>query len=236
MYNRLAALSCTLLLLASCGRDAEVTQPPPPETPVAVTASPEPSVTPTPVEVTPPEGLAGEIAGLWSKIDGSTLLTKLLMNGKEPMHPPSEWLAASMGALVEVVSGYYNARDAIGYSMFYYVNNMYGNSRFKLLGADGVKPSRETIERGEYPLEDYYYAVMRKDAPADSPARKLVDWLLTDGGQTVAAQAGYIPLRPLENVFLDKAIDPVYLMASRRRARHVCDRTGRTEAPSQFLG
>jgi hypothetical protein len=133
------------------------------------------------------------------------------MNGKEPMHPPSEWLAESMGALVEVVSGYDNARNAIGYSMFYYVNNMYGNSRFKLLGVDGVKPSRETIERGEYPLEDYYYAVVRKDSPVDSPARKLIDWLLTDGGQTIAARAGYIPLRPLENVFPDDALDPVYL-------------------------
>jgi phosphate transport system substrate-binding protein len=61
MNNRLAALStfaCTILLLASCGRVAEVTQPPPPETPVAVTA--------------PPEGLAEETAGLWGRIDGST--------------------------------------------------------------------------------------------------------------------------------------------------------------------
>ncbi|MDR1217823.1 MAG: substrate-binding domain-containing protein, partial [Oscillospiraceae bacterium] len=140
-----------------------------------------------------------------------TLLTKLVMGGVEPMQPPSEWLAETMGSLVEVVSSYDNARDAIGYSVFYYVNNMYGNSRFKLLGVDGVKPSRETIERGEYPLEDYYYAVVRKDTPADSPARKLVDWLLTDDGQTIAARAGYIPLRPLENVFPDETLDPVYI-------------------------
>jgi phosphate transport system substrate-binding protein len=140
-----------------------------------------------------------------------TLLTKLVMGGVEPMQPPSEWLSETMGSLVEVVSSYDNARDAIGYSVFYYVNNMYGNNRFKLLSIDGTKPSRETIERGEYLLEDYYYAVVRKNAPADSPARKLIDWLLTDDGQTIAARAGYIPLRPLENVFPDEAIDPVYL-------------------------
>ncbi|SHH84379.1 ABC-type phosphate transport system, substrate-binding protein [Sporobacter termitidis DSM 10068] len=140
-----------------------------------------------------------------------TLLNKLVMDGLEPVKPPEEWVAESMGALVEVVSSYDNAREAIGYSMFYYVNNMYGNSSFKLLGVDGVKPSRETITRGEYPLEDYYYAVVRKDMPADSPARQLIDWLRTDDGQTVAARAGYIPLRPLANVFPDETMDPVYL-------------------------
>jgi hypothetical protein len=88
---------------------------------------------------------------------------------------------------------------------------MYGNDRFKLLSVDGVKPSRDTIMRGEYPLEDHYYAVMRKDTPADSPVRKLVAWLLTDEGQTLAAKAGYIPLRPLENAFPDASIDPIYL-------------------------
>lgn len=140
-----------------------------------------------------------------------TLLIKLVMNGLEPMQPPEEWVSESMGGLVEVVSSYDNARAAIGYSMFYYVNNMYGNSAFKLLDVDGVKPSRETITRGEYPLEDYYYAVIRKDMPAGSAARQLIDWLLTDDGQIVAARAGYIPLRPLANIFPDETIDPVYL-------------------------
>ena len=140
-----------------------------------------------------------------------TLFLKLLMDGAVPMQPPIEWEIESMGALVEVVSAYSNARDAVGYSMFYYVNNMYGNDRFKLLAVDGVKPSRDTIARGDYPLEEYYYAVMRKDTPADSPARKLISWLLTEAGQTVAVKAGYIPLQPLTGVLPDETIDPVFL-------------------------
>ena len=140
-----------------------------------------------------------------------TLLLKLVMDGQTPMDPPAEWIAAEMGWLVEVVSEYDNTREAIGYSMFYYVNNMYGNSRFKLLGIDGVKPSRDTIARGEYPLEDHYYAVIRKDTPAGSPARALIDWLLTDEGQELAVRAGYIPLRSMDGILPDDAIDPVYL-------------------------
>jgi len=140
-----------------------------------------------------------------------TLFLKLLMKDLPPMAPPSEWIAEAMGALVESVSNYDNSRSALGYSVFYYVNNMYGNSRFKLLGIDGVTPTRETITQGQYPLEDFYYAVMRKDTPEDSPARKLVNWLLTDSGQMLAIQAGYIPLRPIEGVVPDSVIDPIYL-------------------------
>jgi phosphate transport system substrate-binding protein len=167
-------------------------------------------------EITNWEALGGADGGIVAyqrpQSSGSqTLLMKLVMGGEEPVRPPSDWSFGDMGGLVEAVSSYNNAENAIGYSVFYYVNNMYGNSRFKLLGVDGVKPSRETIGHGEYPLEDYYYAVMRKDAPVDSPARKLVDWLLTDDGQTMAARAGYIPLHPLENVFPDETLDPVYL-------------------------
>lgn len=147
-----------------------------------------------------------------TKNSGSqTLLLKLVMDGREPMLPPTEWVAESMGSLVEVVSGYDNSREAIGYSMFYFVNNMYGNSQFKLLSVDGVKPTRDTIMRGEYPLEDCYYAVLRKDTPQGHPARKLVDWILSDEGQKLAAKAGYIPLRPMEGIWPDDAIDPIYL-------------------------
>jgi len=88
---------------------------------------------------------------------------------------------------------------------------MYGNDRFKLLGIDGVKPTRDTIMRGEYPLEDNYYAVIRKDTPADHPARKLIDWILSDDGQILAAKAGYIPLREMDNIWSDDSIDPIYL-------------------------
>lgn len=140
-----------------------------------------------------------------------TLFLKLVMGGLFPMDPPNEWVYQEMAGLVESISNYDNSRSAIGYSMFYYVNNMYGNSRFKLLSVDGIKPTRESIALGEYPLDDCYYAVMRKDAPEGSPARRLVDWLLGDEGQALAIRAGYIPLRPIEGILSDDPIDPIYL-------------------------
>jgi len=140
-----------------------------------------------------------------------TLLIKLVMDGRQPMTAPTSWIAESMGSLVEVVSSYDNARDAIGYSMFYYVNNMYGNSRFKLLGIDGVKPTRYSIMNGEYPLGDCYYAVIRKDTPESHQARKLINWILTDDGQTIAVRAGYIPLKMMTNLWPIDEMDPIYI-------------------------
>ena len=46
-----------------------------------------------------------------------TLLLKLVMDGQEPMNPPTEWIATEMGWLVEIVSDYNNARKAIGYEL-----------------------------------------------------------------------------------------------------------------------
>jgi phosphate transport system substrate-binding protein len=159
-------------------------------------------------------GLDEEIIA-YQRPDGSgsqTLMTELLMNGIEPMYPPTDWLIEAMGMLIEVVANFENSRDAIGYSVFYYVNDMYASDRFKLLAVDGIKPTRDTITRGEYPLEDYYYAVIRKNEPAGNPVRKLVAWLLTDEGQDVAASAGYIPLREVENTLPAKnSIPSIYL-------------------------
>ncbi len=127
-----------------------------------------------------------------------TLFEALLMDGVKPMRPPIEWLQDTMGYLVDSVAGYDNGPVSIGYSVFYYVSDMYGSDRIRLLAVDGVAPSRETIASGAYPFCTNYFAVMKKDLPDDAPERALVDWLLTDEGQRVAARAGYVPMRPLD--------------------------------------
>ena len=61
----------------------------------------------------------------------------------------------------------------------------------KFLGINGVVPSDETIASGEYPLSKIVYAVYRSDEPADSPVRKLCNWLLTEEGQEAVVAGGY---------------------------------------------
>lgn len=94
---------------------------------------------------------------------------------------------------------------ALGYSTYYYYRSMernWGNLvepgekiPLKLLAIDGVEPTDETIADRSYPLADYIYAVIRKDAPEDSPERKLVSFLLSPEGQACIEKAEFGPLR-----------------------------------------
>ena len=88
---------------------------------------------------------------------------------------------------------------AIGYSVYYYyIANqliMFGDSdTLKLLAVDGVYPTEATIADGSYPLAGYNYVVFRADAPADAPARRLADFLLSPEGQSIVASAGFGPI------------------------------------------
>ncbi len=127
-----------------------------------------------------------------------TLFEQLLMGKVQPMVPPTAHRPTSMGLLVDEVSNFENGKRSLGYSVYYYITDMYGNDSIRLLAVDGVQPTAKTIIDHSYPFFTYYYAVLRRDTPADSPYRELVDWLLTDEGQKLVQDAGYIPLRGLE--------------------------------------
>jgi len=118
----------------------------------------------------------------------------LVMGDTEPADAPTEKRIEGMGGLVEAISGYDNSDQALGYSYYFYVNEMYVRDGVKLISVDGIAPTPETIADGSYPYTTAYYAVLRSDEPADSAARELLDWVLSDDGQAAAKEAGYVPL------------------------------------------
>ena len=83
--------------------------------------------------------------------------------------------------------------EGIGYSVFYYEENMAPNEYIKLIAVDGVQPTQETIKTGRYPFTSEVYAVVRSESPPNSLAVRLRDWLLTADGQELIAQSGYAP-------------------------------------------
>ncbi len=126
-----------------------------------------------------------------------TLFLQLLMGEQEPMEAPTEWIYGFMNSLVDAVVNYDNAKQSLGYSVYYYIHAMYGNERMRMLAVDGVAPTHDTIAAGEYPFTSYYYAVLRSDTPKDAPVYALVNWLLTEEGQRLTEAAGYVPMAPL---------------------------------------
>jgi len=120
------------------------------------------------------------------------LMRALVMGGKTMMTPPTELVTGPTGELVDGVAAYTNAADALGYSVYYYVTNQYAVDTVNLLSIDGIAPSASTIADGTYPFLGTFYAVVRHDEPADSPARQVVAWLATAAGRQAIADAGYV--------------------------------------------
>jgi phosphate transport system substrate-binding protein len=84
--------------------------------------------------------------------------------------------------------------QGIGYTGYYNATYVEPRTHVKLLGIDGVYPTRDTIADRSYPLTYEVYVVIRAGMPPNSPAVLLRDWLLTPEGQTIVAQSGMIPL------------------------------------------
>lgn len=77
---------------------------------------------------------------------------------------------------------------------------MYSKPGLRLLTVDGVTPSNDTLADGSYPLCNDFYAVIHPDAAADSPERRLYDWLDTDAGQDCIKKSGYVAVGPQTTV------------------------------------
>jgi phosphate transport system substrate-binding protein len=85
--------------------------------------------------------------------------------------------------------------NSMGYSIWYYEKFMTVSSGTKVLKVNGIEPTAESLRDGSYPLIGEVVVVMRSDAPADSPTRRLRDWLLSSEGQKVVNQSGYVPIK-----------------------------------------
>ena len=121
-----------------------------------------------------------------------TLFMKLLMQGKDPMEPPTNQLIGTMGMLIDQVAAYDGSGSSIGFSVYYYATLMHANPSLKLLSVDGVAPGKESIQAAQYPLVNDFYVVIRKSEPQDSPVRALRDWLLSEEGRRILEEEQYI--------------------------------------------
>lgn len=118
------------------------------------------------------------------------------MGDTKLMEPITDFIPQSMVGLMDAIAVYDNAENAIGYSVYAYAADMYGNgNEIKFIKVDGVEPTKKTMASGEYPLLNYNYAIFDKATPQDSTIRLLVEWLLTDEGQLAVSNAGYIPVK-----------------------------------------
>ncbi len=80
---------------------------------------------------------------------------------------------------------------AMGYSLYYYFNNVkyvLGPMDLKLMSIDGVAPTDETIGNGTYPYTTNYYAVVRDEK--NEKVDKFIELMQGEFGQQVILQSG----------------------------------------------
>ena len=153
---------------------------------------------------------SGEITN-WSEVGGAdmeivpfqrpelsgsqTLMLNLMMKDQMMMTPSTETVAESMADIIDDIAAYNNSANAIGYSVYYYAKNMYEQPGLKFIAVDGVLPSSETINSREYGYTSPFYAVIPLDP--DPLAKDMMEWLLTDDGQQLVKDMGYVPIKPI---------------------------------------
>ena len=125
------------------------------------------------------------------------LMEKAVMDGLSMLAPPTEtqYVAFGMGELMEAIKGFDGSASAIGYTMYYYAEDMRMAEGLKIIAVGGVNPGEVSISSGEYPFLNPYYVVIGADEPEDSPARIMFDWLLSPEGQALVTLEGYVAAR-----------------------------------------
>lgn len=143
-------------------------------------------------------GAKGEIAAYQRNPDSGsqTLFDKLVNLGDDLMTPPEGRQVGTMMGLLEAIADYDDSKNALGYTVYYYLTNMESEklNRAKILAVDGIDPSNETIGDGSYPLTNDFYVVIRKSAEENSPERVLYNWICSEQGAELVKQENY-PVR-----------------------------------------
>lgn len=116
-----------------------------------------------------------------------------LMGEVPLMTPPTENVAIGMGEIIDMTANYRNYPNAIGYTFLFFAQEMIRNGEIKLLEVNGVKPDRQAINDGSYPLAVPFYAVT---AGSENPnVKPFLEWVAGSQGQRIVALTGYTPLQ-----------------------------------------
>lgn len=123
-----------------------------------------------------------------------TMFLKLAMGDLEPMEPPADYVQMTMMGLVEAVRGYEDSPGAIGYTVYYYANDMKMADGLKILKIEGAEPGGASFRDGSYPFTNPYYVTIPAGMAEDDPAQVLFDWILSEEGQALVEYEGYVPV------------------------------------------
>lgn len=122
---------------------------------------------------------------------GSQSMLIRIMGDTPIIEPDKEEKIGGMGGIIEEVADYKNKSTSIGFSFRFYVEGIIQNPDIKLIAINGVAPTAENIRNSTYPFIAPIYAVTYEGNPKEN-VYKLMDWMLSDEGQYIIEQTGYV--------------------------------------------
>lgn len=122
-----------------------------------------------------------------------TFMEKKVMMSIPMAKAPMSRVIGGMGGLIEEVAEYKNAKNSMGYSFYYFANEMHQNENVKFIAVDGVPVNKENIINENYPFTATLYAVTREEEPAGSAAHQLLRWIQSSEGSKVIEKGGFVP-------------------------------------------
>ena len=87
----------------------------------------------------------------------------------------------------------------IAFNIYTFTEKQYHNENVKTFKINGIEPNDETIYNNEYPIILYNYIYYKNDK-AKEFGEKLYEYLMTDAGQKLIMENGYVPLKKQNNV------------------------------------
>ena len=125
---------------------------------------------------------------------GSQSMLKRFMGDTPIADAPTEMVNDLMAGIIEQVADYKSKTNSIGFSFRYYVEGIIKNPDIKMISIDGAAPTSENIRNGSYPILTPIYAVTYKENQ-NGNVDKLLEWILSDEGQYIINETGYVGIK-----------------------------------------
>ena len=117
---------------------------------------------------------------------------KQFMESDELMVPPSEPAFENSYGHVQQLIEYRNVKEGIGYAQRKSTLERSGQQKIKVIALDGIQPTNEHIQTGNYPYVQTLYAVTTETAQPN--VQRFMEWMMSDEGQELVEKSGYVPL------------------------------------------
>lgn len=127
------------------------------------------------------------------KNSGSQTMMEYFMGDISLKEPQTYEMVSAMAGVIKKVAQYNNEDGALGYTFRYFLEELNQEEDVKILNVDGIYPSLENIENGNYPLTSNICLITRKNDP-NPYVKKMIDFILSDDGQEIIRKTGYAGL------------------------------------------